>query len=106
MIYILLEASSLNFGDVIIKAIVVIFCGLVIWMFKLRHDDRKEIQDKLIQGQLNDELFKQRIEDFKESRQEKEYEFSEILKEIKSSLATLVTEVNDLKVQIAGLINK
>ena len=91
---------------IITMTIVGIFSGLVIWMFKLRHDDRKEINSKLVQSQINDEVFNQKLKDLKESRQEKESDFSEILKDIKSGLATLVTEVNDLKVQIAGLISK
>ena len=90
-------------SQIIIGCGIAIVSGLVIWLFKLRHDDRKEVNDKLIQGQINDEIFKQRLEDFKESRQEKESEYSEILKEIKTSLASLVSEVNALKVEIAGL---
>jgi predicted nucleic acid-binding Zn-ribbon protein len=90
---------------IITMSIVGIFSGLVLWMFKLRYYDRKEINSKLVQSQINDEVFNQKLTDLKESRQEKESDFSEILKEIKSSLATLVTEVNDVKVQIAVLIS-
>ena len=88
---------------IITMTIVGIFSGLVLWSFKLRHDDRKEVNDKLTQGQINDEVFKQKLADFKDARQEKESEYSTILTEIKSSISSLISEVNGLKVAIAKL---
>ena len=98
---ILLDAINVDVVDILTKVIITACVGLVIWLIKTRHDDRKETEKKITQSKLDYTVLNTQIEEWRKYNDKKETEYSSILTEIKDSLKTLVKDVNALKVDFA-----
>jgi len=87
--------------DIITKIGVGICAGLIIWLIKIRREDRKETEKKITQSKLDYAILNTQVDEWKKYSDKKEAEYSTILIEIKDSLKTLVTDVTQLKVDFA-----
>ena len=109
MIYLLvlfLAESSISIGDLISKAAIGLLASLVVLMFKLRYDDQKAMNKKLVESQLNDAKMNQRFEDYDKFSKIKDDHLATILNEIKASLKTLVDDVTELKIDFSAFKSK
>lgn len=106
MIYLIILQSSINTGDLITRIIVGLFVAIVVWVIKQRHDDRKIFEKRLSHAETQGKLQKQEFDDYAKYKQEKENQNGRILEEIKKSLGTLVTDMTQVKIDIATMKNK
>lgn len=98
----LLDASHVDMMDILTKVILSGCVGLVLWLIKTRHDDRKQIENKINQSKLDYVVLNTQLKDWQKYNDRKETEYSATLVEIKDSLKTLVTDVTELKVAFAA----
>ena len=98
---ILLDAINVDVVDILTKVIITACVGLVIWLIKTRHDDRKETEKKITQSKLDYAILNTQIEEWRKYNDKKETEYSGILKDIKGSLKRLVEDVTELKIDFA-----
>ncbi len=102
ILFLLLDGTHIDVTGIITKALITICVGLVIFLIKVRHEDKKETAKKINQSKLDYTILNTQIEEWKKYGDKKETEYSATLVEIKDSLKTLVTDVTELKVAFAS----
>lgn len=102
ILYLLLDGTNLDIMDIVTKGVIGLCVGIVGWLLKVRHEDKKEIAKKINQSKLDYAILNTQIEEWKKYGDKKEAEYSITLVEIKDSLKTLVTDVTELKVAFAS----
>lgn len=102
ILYLLLDGSHIDVTGIITKGLIAICVGLVIFLIKVRHEDKKDIAKKITQQKLDHVILNTQIEEWQKYNDKKETEYSSILKEIKESLKILVRDVTQLKVDFAS----
>ena len=103
ILFLLLDGTHLDMMDILTKVIMSGCVGLLIWLIKTRHDDRKETNNKINQSKLDYTVLNTQLKDWHKYNDRKEAEYSATLIEIKDSLKTLVKDVTGLKVAFAQL---
>lgn len=102
ILYLLLDAHDVDVIDVLTKVIIGACVGLVIWLIKTRHDDRKATENKINQSKIDYVVLDTKLGEWQKYNDKKETEYSLILKDIKDSLKILVRDVTQLKVDFAA----
>lgn len=105
ILYLLLDGTHIDVTGIIAKALIGLCAAVVVWLIKVRHDDKKETARKITQSKLDYAILNTQIEEWKKYGDKKEAEYSYTLVEIKDSLKILVTDVTELKVAFASFKN-
>ena len=93
ILYLLLDGTHVDVMDIITKGLIGLIVGIVGWLIKVRHEDKKETARKINQSKFDYAILNTQIEEWKKYGDKKETEYSITLLEIKDSLKTLVTDV-------------
>ncbi len=102
ILYLLLDGTHLDIMDIITKGLIGLCVGVIIWLIKIRYEDKKEIAKKITQSSIDYAILNTQIKEWKKYGDKKETEYSLTLVEIKDSLKILVKDVTGLKVAFAA----